>query len=126
MKYFIEGESKTIVNAVGFVPKNAVPLPANLENEKAEWLEVDRSKGNQPQVVVNQTLKENLQTAQNKQKLKSSLREQEESLLRFLRETDWVVIREQETGKKAPADVLTERQSARAKIDKIRQDIEEV
>lgn len=35
---------------------------------------------------------------------------------RYLAETDWYVIRQQETGEAIPADILTERQSARERV----------
>lgn len=39
-----------------------------------------------------------------------------EEARRYLAETDWYIIRNQETGKEVPADVLAERQMARDRV----------
>lgn len=67
MKYVILDElnqPKGIVAAKGFVPKNSMPLSANLENEDIRWLQVedydDGSGQLVPTLTINQELKDQI------------------------------------------------------------------
>ena len=44
----------------------------------------------------------------------------------LLKETDWYIVRQQETGKEIPQDVLDERQSIRNQSEVIEQEISEL
>lgn len=44
----------------------------------------------------------------------------------LLKETDWYIVRQQETGKEIPQDVLNERQSIRNQAEVIEQEISEL
>jgi len=46
----------------------------------------------------------------------SQLKQINDEARRYLSETDWYVIRQQETGVEIPVDILTERQAARNRI----------
>lgn len=48
-----------------------------------------------------------------------------EQLLKYLNDTDWYIVRKQETSVDIPEDILESRQAARVRISELREEMEE-